>query len=160
MADAFCEGMCGDLGILYDTPFRNLRLGASVMNAGPSDRWAGTGSETGFGETHPMPMMYRAGASMRVFDVVTHRIVLAADYKYPAHGDHRLNMGAEYTFNKGPVFVYGRAGMRMGYDEESLTLGAGVLFPSSRESDLRVDYAYIDMGNLDYAQRVAVAFIF
>ena len=160
MADAFCEGVCGDLGILYDTPFRNLRLGTSVMNAGPSERWAGTGSETGFGETYPMPMTYRAGASMRVFDVVTHRVVVAADYKYPPHGEHRFNVGTEYTFNKGPIFVYGRAGYRLGYDEEGLTLGAGVLFPSSKESDLRVDYAYMDMGNLDRAQRVSAAFIF
>ena len=42
MADAFCEGMCGDIGVLYDTPFRNLRLGASVMNLGPTNRWART----------------------------------------------------------------------------------------------------------------------
>ena len=160
IADAFCEGMCGDLGILYDTPFRNLRLGASVMNAGPSNRWSGTGSGTGFGESYPMPMTYRAGASMRVFDVVTHRVVVAADYKYPPHGDHRLNVGTEYTFNVGPVFAYGRAGYRLGYDEEGLTLGAGILFPSSKESDMRLDYAYIDMGNLDYAQRVSVAFVF
>jgi hypothetical protein len=160
MADAVCEGLCGDFGVLYDTPFRNLRLGASAMNLGPSNRWSGTGSETNIGETFPMPTTYRVGASMRIFDVVTHRVVVAADYKYPRSGESKLNLGTEYTFNKGPVFVYGRVGYRLGYDEEGLTLGLGALFPSSQESAARVDYAYIDMGDLNYAQRVAVSFLF
>jgi hypothetical protein len=162
MADAFAEGVCGDLGMLYDTPFRNLRVGAAVMNVGPSDRWAGKDSEDRpfFGEDFPLPTTVRAGASIRIFDVVTHRVVLAADYKRPPNGASRLNTGAEYTFNRGPIFVYGRAGYRFGYDEEGLTLGGGVRFPSSTESDLRVDYAYMDMGHLDYAQRVSIAFIF
>jgi hypothetical protein len=160
LADAFCEGMCGDLGVLYDTAFRNLRLGASIMNLGPAAKWANTGSESGFGEDFPMPTTYRAGASIRIFDVVTHRVVLAADYKYPPHGEHRLNIGAEYTFNRGPIFVYGRAGYRLGYDEEGVTLGLGALFPSSQESDARVDYAYVDMGNLESIQRISVMFTF
>lgn len=160
MADAFAEGMCGDLGVLYDTPFRNLRLGAAVNNLGPSNRWAGAGTESGFGEDFPMPTTYRAGASMRVFDVVTHRIVLSAEYKHVAMGANRGSVGAEYTFNRGNVYVYGRAGYRVGYDEEGLTLGGGLLFPSSKESDVRIDYAYVDMGNLDYVQRVSVALFF
>jgi hypothetical protein len=160
LADAFCEGMCGDVGVLYDTAFRNLRIGASVMNLGPQSNWANTGSATGFGEDFPMPTTYRAGASIRLFDVVTHRVVVAADYKYPPHGEHRMDVGTEYTFNKGPIFVYGRAGYRIGYDEENLTLGLGVLFPSSQESDARVDYAFVNMGNLDSVQRVSVMFLF
>jgi len=160
MADAFAEGMCGDLGALYDTPFRNLRLGASVNNLGPANRWAGVGTESGFGEEFSMPTTYRAGASMRVFDVVTHRVVLAGEYKRTAHGDNRGSVGTEYTFNRGNVYVYGRAGYRLGYDEEGMTLGAGVRFPSSKESDVRVDYAYVEMKNLDHIQRVSVALFF
>jgi hypothetical protein len=160
LADAFCEGVCGDLGVLYDTPYRNLRLGAAVMNLGPQSHWRNTGSESGDGEMFPMPATYRAGASIRLFDVVTHRVVVAVDYKYPPHGAHRLNVGTEYTFNTGPIFVYGRAGLRYGYDEERLTAGLGVLFPSSQESDARVDYAYSTMENLESVHRVSVMFLF
>ncbi|MBD3349090.1 MAG: PorV/PorQ family protein [Candidatus Eisenbacteria bacterium] len=160
MADAFAEGVCGDVGVLYDTPFRNLRLGASVNNVGPSNRWSGVGSETGFGESYSMPTTYRAGASVRVFDVVTHRVVLAGEFKRTSFGANRASLGTEYTFNRGPLFVYGRAGYRLGYDEEGLTLGGGVQFPSSKESDIRIDYAYVDMGTLDYIQRVSVALFF
>ena len=160
MADAFAEGICGDVGFLYDTPFRNLRVGASINNVGPSNRWAGVGSDTGFGEDFSMPTTYRAGASMRVFDVVTHRVVISGDYKRTAFGANRASVGTEYTFNKGNLFVYGRAGYRMGYDEEGLTLGGGVRFPSSSEADVRVDYAYVDMGNLDHVQRVSLALFF
>jgi hypothetical protein len=160
MADAFCEGVSADAGVLYDTRFRNLRLGAAALNLGPANRWAGTGSETGFGEDFPMPATYRVGASMRVYDVVRHRLVVAADYKVPPDGAQQLNAGAEYTFNKGPIFVYGRAGYRAGYDEEGLTFGAGARFPSSKEAEVRIDYAYVDMGNLEYSQKIGVSFHF
>ena len=160
MADAFCEGVCGDLGVLYDTRFRNLRVGAAVQNVGPSNRWSGTGEGTGFGEEYPMPTVYRAGASVRVYDVVTHRLSIAADYKRPRSGDNQLHAGGEYTFNRGKFFAYGRAGYRFGYDEEGLTLGLGVRFPSSSEADARFDYAYIDMKNLDHVHRFSVAFFF
>lgn len=160
MAEAFCEGMTGDVGVLYDTPFRNLRLGASILNIGPSNRWARTEGETGFGDEFDMPMTYRAGASMRVFDVVTHRVVLSADYKRPPTGENKFNFGTEYTFNRGKVFVFGRAGYRMNYDEEGLTLGLGTLFPSSAEAEIRLDYSYVDMGNLDTTHRMAITFLF
>jgi hypothetical protein len=171
MAEAFCEGICGDLGVLWDTRFRNLRLGASVVNLGPSNRWAGTGSETGFGETYSMPTAYRAGASMRIFDVVRHRIVVTGEYKYTSDADPlvswlpdavkgKLHAGTEYTFNKGKVFVYGRVGYRYNYDEEGITFGTGVRFPSSSETEARLDYSYIQMDNLDDTQRLALTFIF
>jgi hypothetical protein len=160
MAEAFCEGVYGDAGVLYDTPFRNLRVGAAALNLGPSDRWAGVGTESTFGEEFPLPAVYRVGASIRLYDVVRHRVVVAADYKMPAEGGQDVNAGAEYTFNKGPVFVYGRAGYRAGYDEEGLTLGAGARFPSSKEAEVRVDYAFVDMGHLSYSQRIGVSFHF
>jgi len=160
MAEAFCDGVCGDLGVLYDTRFRNLRVGASVMNLGPDNRWAQTGSETGFGESHSLPTTYRLGASMRVFDIVRHRVMLAGDYKRSPNGANRGNAGVEYTFNRGDIFVFGRAGYRVGYDEERWTLGLGVKFPSSSDADIRVDYAYVDMDHLDTTHRIAVSFIF
>lgn len=160
MAEAFCEGVCGDLGVLYDTAFRNLRVGAVIQNIGPSNRWARTGSPTGFGEDFPLPVTYRAGASMRIYDVVRHRVVVAGDYKRPPYGQHKAHVGVEYTFNRGPIYVYGRAGYRFGYDEESFTAGVGARFPSSAETEARVDYAYVDMGRLDYSQRIALNFAF
>lgn len=160
LADAFCEGMAADFGVLWDTRMRNLRLGAAVMNVGPDNRWANTGSESNFGEDFSMPMNYRVGASMRVYDVVTHRVVLAGDYRYTANGKSRVNMGGEYTFHTGTIYVYGRLGYRVGYDEEGLTAGGGVFFPTSDEVDTRVDYAYIPHENLGSSHRIAVAFMF
>jgi hypothetical protein len=160
MADAFCEGVCADVGALLNTNLRNLRLGAVVQNLGPSNRWARTGSDTGFGADYPMPLIYRAGASMRIYDVVRHRVVVAADYKYPPDGAHKFNVGTEYTFNKGPIFLYGRVGYRIGYDEEGMTAGVGARFPSSAEAEARVDYAFVDMGNLDSSNKLSLTFLF
>ena len=165
MADAFCEGVVGDLGVLYDTRFRNLRVGAAIQNVGPANRWAGTGVGTGFGEDFGMPTVIRTGASIRVYDVVTHRLSLAADYKYPRTGKHQINVGGEYTFNKGNIFAFGRAGYRyrvveaQNY-EEGMTLGLGLRLPSSQEADARLDYAYVAMKNLDAVHRFSVAFFF
>lgn len=160
MAEAFCEGMMADVGVLYNSRFRNLRVGASLQNVGPDNHWSRIGVPGGDGDDFGMPTVYRVGASMRVYDVVTHRLTVAADYKYPADGQSRLNTGAEYTFNRGKLFVYGRAGYRIGYDEEGLTFGLGTRFPSSDEAEIRIDYAFINMDHLDDAQRIAVTFIF
>jgi hypothetical protein len=160
MAEAFCEGLAFDAGVLWETRFRNLRLGASVMNLGPSNRWANTGSDSNIGETFPLPRSFRAGASMRVYDIVTHRLTLAVDYKYPPEGDHRVMAGGEYTFNKGKVFAFGRAGYRVGYDEGGLTLGLGLKFPTSSEADARIDYSWEDMENIPDIHRVGLAFLF
>jgi hypothetical protein len=160
IADAFCEGVCGDLGVLWDTRLRNLRVGAAVQNVGPTNRFSGTGEGDGFGGEFPMPRVVRAGASIRVYDVVTHRLSVAADYKRPRSGDNQFHMGGEYTFNRGKIFAYGRAGYRMGYDEEGLTLGLGVRFPSSQEADARFDYAFVNMENLEDVHRFSVAFFF
>jgi hypothetical protein len=160
MAEAFCEGVCGDLGVLYDTRFRNLRVGAAIQNVGPANEWSNTGAGAGSDEEFAMPTLIRAGASIRVYDVVTHRLSVAADYKRPRTGDNQFNMGGEYTFNKGNIFAYGRAGYRIGYDEQGMTLGLGLRLPSSQEADARIDYAFVDMGNLDPVHRFSVAFLF
>lgn len=167
MADAFCEGMTGDVGVLYETRFRNLRLGASALNLGPQNRWARTGSDTGFGEDYPLPTTYRVGASMRVYDVVTHRVVIATEYKLTADGVSHTSAGAEYTFHTGNIYVFGRGGYRYDFDDvdvdidadEGLTLGLGLLFPTS-EASFRLDYAYVDLGALGSENRFAVAFLF
>ncbi|MCK4408812.1 MAG: hypothetical protein KAW67_01925, partial [Candidatus Eisenbacteria sp.] len=123
-------------------------------------RWAGTGVGTGFGDDFPMPTVYRAGASIRVYDVVTHRLSVAADYKRPRTGDSQFHLGGEYTFNRGNMFAYGRAGYRCGYDEEGATFGLGFKFPSSTEADVRLDYAFVDMKNLPDVNRFSLAFFF
>ncbi len=160
MAQAFCEGVAVDLGVLWETRLRNLRLGASAMNLGPNNKWNRTGESPGYGEEFPLPTTYRLGASMRVYDVVRHRVVLTADYKYPPEGVHRANLGTEYTFNRGRIFAFGRVGYRLNYDEEGLTLGAGLLFPTSEEADARIDYAWMQMTNLSAVHKVSVAFMF
>jgi hypothetical protein len=159
MADAFSEGVCGDIGVLYDTRFRNLRVGAAVQNVGPSNHWVGIGG-TDSGGDYPMPTVYRAGASIRIFDIVRHRLSVATDYKRPRGGDNQLHFGGEYTFNKGKMFAYGRAGYRHGHDEEGMTFGFGLKFPNSSESDVRLDYAFVNMKNLEDVSRFAVAFFF
>jgi len=188
MAQAFCEGVAVDLGVLWETRLRNLRLGASAMNLGPNNKWNRTGESPGYGEEFPLPTSYRVGASIRLFDVVRHRVVVAADYVIPREGRwetfnvfdieidtrdfpyitwaylyknrHRMNIGTEYTFNRGRVFMFGRVGYRAGYDEEGLTLGAGLLFPTSEEADARIDYAWMQMTNLSAVHKVSVAFMF
>ena len=160
MADAFCEGIAADFGVLYDSRIRNLRLGAAVMNLGPENHWANIGSEVSEGEDFSLPTNYRVGASMRIYDVVTHRVVVASDYRYTSSGTSRVNFGTEYTFHTGSVYVYGRLGYRLGYDEEGLTAGFGVHFPTSQEVNTRVDYAYVPYENLDASHRISVSFMF
>jgi len=59
-----------------------------------------------------------------------------------------LNLGTEYGWHD-RIFL--RAGGKFGYDEESFSLGFGLLIPLSGNTRFRFDYAYSYWGQLTEA---------
>jgi hypothetical protein len=73
-----------------------------------------------------------------------HLWTLAGEFLHPNDGPEKVNLGTEYSYQD---FVSLRAGYRFNYDEESLTLGAGInVFTSSLR--FKVDYSFWDFGIL------------
>ena len=155
-----------DIGTLFTTPFRSLRLGASMSNLGPKMRIDGRDilfSEDPSPNTEgtaeivnaqyrmdgfSMPLIFRVGLAWDAVDTGTHRVVITTDAAHPNDNAEYVNAGAEYIFRDLIAF---RAGYRHLFEpdtEQGLTTGASLMVRINKALDARFDYAYADFGRL------------
>ncbi|MEM1115411.1 MAG: PorV/PorQ family protein [Bacteroidota bacterium] len=130
-----------DFGIQYETGFRSLDIAMSVQNFGP---------EVAFVEERfAAPLTFRLGASGDlvgpngiVQQNAQNRLTVAYDLHQPNDYDQQMQFGAEYAFAE---LIALRAGYKMNYDTEGITLGAGLNADLSG-ARFGIDYSYGDMG--------------
>jgi len=147
IADLSMNNISLDFGTIYYTGFRSLRLALTARNFGPDRNLTGWSEEI---QIEPvdirMPFDFRVGMAMDFFDNENspHFLTLVIEGIHPNDGPEKLNMGAEYWFKK--VLAL-RAGYRLNYDEEGLTLGGGINY---NLGDLagQINYAFVDFGRL------------
>jgi opacity protein-like surface antigen len=72
-------------------------------------------------------------------------LTLAAEFTHPNDGAEKVHAGAEYTLMS---LLTLRGGYKFNYDEEGLTLGAGLNVELSGMK-VGIDYAYVDFGRLE-----------
>jgi len=156
-----------DVGVLFTTPYRSLRLGASIANFGPKMKMNGrdiifstdpSPDQEGNVEIvnseflldrHPLPLLFRVGLAWDAFKSTDHRLVLLTDAAHPNDNSEYVNMGAEYSFRN--LFSL-RAGFKNAFEEDGeqgLTLGGGLNMRIDRSIRARFDYAYADFGRLE-----------
>ena len=182
-------GVAIDVGTLYHTGWRSLRIGMAFSNFGPEMRFSGpdlvTGAEEAGDERHadyrpypdttnpsrkaelgtveyPLPSNFRLGVAYDLIDNETNALTIALDGNHPNDNSERLNFGLEYWYRK-------MAAIRAGYklrlgpdhldDEEGLTLGFGIHLKFNKTM-LSLDYAFADFGYLQQAHRVSLGFMF
>jgi hypothetical protein len=165
-----------DIGTLYDTGFKSLRIGMAIQHFGGDMRFDGTYGElqrdgsgyiiTDFSE-FSLPMTFRLGLAYDILEGEDHFITLGLDAIHPNDAEERVNLGLEYRmFN----LVALRVGYELNYDffagtnDDSLvpglTAGVGFKVGLGRTSDIHVDAAYADLGRLGYSLRFALGFSF
>lgn len=175
------DGLSVDLGTLYQTDLRSLKLGMAIQNLGPEVKYSGTFldyREGGLNNADPqseefegaaLPTMFRLGVSFDVWEMLDmkasldHSAQFAVEMDHPNDNKERLNFGGEYAYQK-TLFL--RAGGKLGYDEESVSAGFGLNFDVMGEYALSFDYAYSQWGRIskavdsfmDQPHRFAVAF--
>ncbi|MCB9357950.1 MAG: PorV/PorQ family protein [Calditrichaeota bacterium] len=175
------DGVSLDLGTSYQTGLRTLKLAMAIQNLGPEVKYSGEfldyreaasngeapGSESFEGAA--LPTMFRLGVSFDVWQMLeleessAHSGLFALEMDHPNDNKERLNIGGEYGYKR-TLFL--RAGGKFGYDEESFSLGFGLLFDVMSEYALSFDYAYSHWGRItdagdgfrDQPHRFAVAF--
>ena len=136
-----------DVGTLYDTGFRSLKIGMAIQNMG---------SELSYidgAKAAKLPILFRVGGSIMLVQSMDHQVVTTAEFSHPPDNNERLNWGAEYQFKN---FFFLRAGRNFGYDAEKICAGAGLKFPTSLSSETRFDYSYTDMSDLSGAHRFSL----
>lgn len=144
--DATTQNWSLDIGTLYYTGLKTLRISMLGRNFGPDAEFAEYDERI---QRTPirvkMPMMFVLGAA---YDIIEggnndpHRLIAAIEYVKPNDGPDKANLGAEYSFLN---MLSLRAGYRYNYDEEGLTFGGGLKY-SLAEMTFNINYAYLDVG--------------
>ena len=126
-----------DLGTMFYTGFKSLRLAMAMKNFGPDKRVTDT--------KFFMPLYYNVAAAAEFYGekggpaylTVAGETAFAADYDLRAHA------GAELWLKN--VFAL-RAGYKFNYDTDSFSVGAGLKVEVAKERAVTVDISYSDMG--------------
>lgn len=183
------RGVAIDVGTLYHTGWRSLRIGMSFSNFGPEMRFSGpdlqTGNEVAGNEQlaeyspnpdttnptvnaeldtveFPLPSNFRLGVAYDLIDDESNLLTIALDGNHPNDNSERLNLGVEYWYRKMAALRAGykfRLGPDRSDDEEGLTLGLGIHLKFGNTM-LSLDYAFADFGYLNDAHRVSVGLKF
>jgi hypothetical protein len=134
----------GDGGILYDTHWHDLRLGASVQNLGSKVKFVN--------EADPLPLTYRLGASA---PLLSHRMLVSSDLIIPRDHQVGLALGGEY---KHPISHGITASLRSGYRTDSDVTGfSGVSAGGGLEiGRTSFDVAWVPFGDLGNAYRFSL----
>jgi len=168
------QGYALDVGILFNTQFHNLKLGASISNFGTALQMQGRdllvqhdidplseGNNSNINaylatDSYKLPIFFRFGLSMNVtrdlMGIDNHDFIVAIDAIHPNDNKEYVNMGAEYRLMN---LLSLRAGYRELFlqdTEGGLTAGFG-LHHGIGSFALSIDYAALDYGRLDYVHK-------
>ena len=167
-----------DVGILFNTQFKDMKLGMSISNFGSKMRLEGIDTQV----THDvneskagnndkiiahlqtdkwsLPLTFRFGIALDVLKTARNHILFALDAVHPSDNVEYLNVGMEYGLNKNIFLRAGYKTLFLRDSEEGLTLGAGLAYELMGRVNLHIDYAYLDFGILDNVQRFSLGFDF
>ncbi len=134
-----------DFGTFYKTGYKDFQIGMSVQNFA----------------NRAIPLTFRFGVSINLAEVIfpdirSHKLIIAADALHPRDYDERIHIGMEYGYMD-KMFL--RSGYKFNYDEEGLTMGAGLNLRLMKNI-LRLEYSYTDFGRLGYVARYSMGFSF
>ena len=146
---ASANGWSADVGTSYDTGFRNFKIAMVIMNFGPDLKF--------IERAYPLPINFKFGGTIDVVQSTSNVLTLAAEGSHPSDNLEKYNAGLEYTFQDRFSL---RGGYRFNYDSDGLTFGAGLRLPFAKDREIRVDYAYQDMGLLNQAHRFSLGIAF
>ncbi len=171
-------GFAIDIGVHYETPFKNVLLGFSMTNFGTKMKMTGdnarilhdfdpqsTGNNdrvTALLETSKwaLPLNFKIGLVYKAFETEKHSAYLAIDAQHPNNDYESVNVGAEYVINKMFALRGGYKSLFLEDSEESFTVGAGLNYPLMGNVLLRIDYAYADFGLLENVQKFSLGLDF
>ncbi len=173
------SGFAIDIGTVFITHFRGLRLGAAITNFGTKMRMGGrdvlvqhdidplrNGSNEHINanlatDAYDLPLNLRVGFSYDMLqDVENNQLWLSVDAIHPSDNVESVNIGMEYVARDIFSLRAGYAALFSKDSEQGLTLGAGLKYSFSAILTLKMDYAYESFGRLDNIQKFTVGLAF
>ena len=168
-------GWALDAGLLYITPFNDLKIGMDISNFGtdmkmtgedlyithnPDPSVAGDNSKIPaeyYTESYPLPLLFRIGLSMDIIKSEDNTVTLAVDALHPNDNAQSVNVGGQYSWNNTFSARVGYKSWGVTASEEGITFGVGLAYQIIANLTLKVDYAYEHYGILDNIQKFALS---
>ena len=126
-----------DIGTIYRTGFRDLKLAFALQHFGPDKVLAE--------QQFRMPLLFRVGASDNIFNTRTQRLTVSGELLHPTDANEYFCIGLEYEFLK---MLALRGGYRTNDFEHYLTTGFGLKLPHIGYFGTNFDYAYVSYGDV------------
>ena len=126
-----------DVGALYFTGFRRLRLAFTLQHFGASVE--------GLRESFRMPLLFRMSVADEVISTSGVQLSASAELVHPTDNNEWVNIGAEAVILD--VLAL-RAGYRFGVDQGRTSVGAGFMPPRVAGAALALDYAYVPFSDV------------
>jgi long-subunit fatty acid transport protein len=162
-----------DVGTIYYTGFRSLRIAMSTRNFGADTKYGGTELETTIDqdddpttapvevrlntESHPLPLTFRIGLAYDFEFNEDSKLLAALDGYNTRDQGQQGSLGLEYSWQERLAI---RAGYKIDTDEEGVALGGGYNFEISGFGTLGFNYAWADLGRLESAHRFSAMLTF
>lgn len=167
-----------DVGTLFTTGLKNMRIGMSISNFGNKMHLYGKDTmvkhdidvvkygnnekinahlDTGFWS---LPLLFRVGIAMEFLQTDMNRLTFALDALHPNDNTESINVGFEYALNEMFFLRGGYKSLFQRDAEEGLSAGAGFAYNLTGSFDVVFDYAYTDFGVLQNVQRFSIALRF
>ena len=166
-----------DIGVQYNTPIKNIILGASIANFGKDISLTGRDMNlsvdpdpTNQGniefvnaqyetDAFPLPLLFRVGLGGYIIEKEKLNVLFAFDAVHPNDNYEYINVGVETNINNMFSLRAGYPGIGKKDAIEGLSFGIGVKYPIMNSSNnLTVDYTSADFGPLGIVQRVSLGF--
>ncbi len=106
-------------------------------------------------EKYSLPVNFRIGISMNIFQQGPHQLTIASDMVHPNNNLEQYNIGLEYGLMNS-FFI--RGGYKIGVDEGGFAFGGGASLNALGYGNLKVDYSYSDLGILTNSHRFSLLF--
>jgi hypothetical protein len=172
--DIVAQNLAVDLGSLYHTGWKSLRIGMSVFNFGPELTPSGKYNDYNDDDSAPdttrefrpydLPLTFRVGLAMEVIEKEDQELTTAIEWIHPSDNLERVHLGAEYKLVEHLIL---RGGYKLvpaqigndNSDDEGLSAGVG-FFVDVGEKLLNIDYGFSDFERLDDIHRFTLSFSF
>ena len=126
-----------DVGALYYTGFRDLRLAFVLQHFGPDVQALRQDFRT--------PLLFRVAVADDLVNLGDVRVSGALELVHPTDNSEWVNAGVEAVALD---VLSVRAGYRMNVDEGAWSFGGGVAVPAVQGVALKADYAYVPFGDI------------
>lgn len=165
-----------DLSILFQTPWKGLKLGGVISNLGPEFGLSGrdlTNVADVDGrrpiyfnndnvpiniatEDYPLPLFFRFGVAYKLDLNESNSVTIASNLNHPSNNVETVDVGLEAQIFKSFYLRGGYQSLFADFAANGLTLGGGINYKVLDVMSIIVDYSWSDWGMLNSVHRFSI----